>query len=60
MALFKDGDVVVLKSGGPPMTVSSVKEEGRNTIYFCVWFKGASKEYAQFVEHTLQLYTPPK
>ena len=33
--IFKVGDVVRLKSGGPAMTVQSVKAEGR---LFCQWF----------------------
>lgn len=34
---FKPGDVVVLKSGGPRMTVSSL--DGNRV--WCVWFDGA-------------------
>ena len=61
---FNHGDVVVLKSGGPPMTVDRVPaEDGLGAYadeYLCVWFKGASRETGHFNEHALQVYTPPK
>lgn len=53
---FEVGAVVQLKSGGPAMTVSSIEESGR---YRCVWFKGASREAANFEGHTLKPYAPP-
>jgi uncharacterized protein YodC (DUF2158 family) len=31
------GDVVMLKSGGPAMTVKSIKEDGTITVF---WFSG--------------------
>lgn len=34
---FKPGDVVVLKSGGPDMTISSI-DEGQKAS--CYWFNG--------------------
>jgi len=64
---FKHGDVVVMKSGGPPMTVDEVPgEDDRSyphkprTDYLCRWFKGASKENGSFQEHVLETYVPPK
>lgn len=54
--MFKPGDIVQLKSGGPAMTVSSPTERG---AYWCEWFKGASKERAHFEEEVLQMYVPP-
>lgn len=61
---FKKGDVVVLKSGGPPMTVDALPGEQHyrkaDDEYWCEWFKGASKEAATFGEHVLQAYEPPK
>lgn len=53
---FKPGDIVQLKSGGPSMTVSELK----NGQYHCQWFKGASKESAYFREETLKMYEAPK
>ncbi|MGH0265140.1 YodC family protein [Sinorhizobium meliloti] len=55
---FKPGDVVQLKSGGPPMTVSDVPK-GSATKYICVWFKGASKEQAGFEPHSLKTWVAP-
>jgi uncharacterized protein YodC (DUF2158 family) len=42
--MFQRGDVVVLKSSGPRMTINEV--EGRNV--HCVWFIGAEQKYAHF------------
>lgn len=41
MAQFKEGDVVKVKSGGPPMTVESVNADGS---YTCVWFDKDGKK----------------
>lgn len=38
---FKPGDVVVLKSGGPSMTVESIEEDGGVS---CCWFDEHGKE----------------
>ena len=40
---FKPGDVVLLKSGGPMMTVESVGERAMmgGQAIFCVWFEKA-------------------
>ncbi len=41
---FKEGDVVRLKSGGPPMTVEQIYDEDIS----CVWFeKVGNKRVAQ-------------
>ena len=45
-APFKVGDVVRLKSGGPPMTVTSI-ESGENDggyVVFCIWFNTKGNE----------------
>lgn len=55
---YKPGDIVQLKSGGPPMTVSRVGIDGEG--YWCTWFKGASKESSHFDEETLKIYEAPK
>jgi uncharacterized protein YodC (DUF2158 family) len=61
---FNRGDVVVLKSGGPPMTVDKVPDDqqhgGPRTTYQCEWFKGATSQRGNFGEHLLQKYVPPK
>lgn len=62
---FKAGDIVVLKSGGPPMTVDEVPSDlqGYSSLprgdYLTRWFKGASKEQGTFKEHLLEKYVPP-
>jgi len=53
MAMFKEGDVVQLKSGGPKMTVASVKEGEVGGAYYCKWFNGKKIESGRFSEITL-------
>lgn len=59
---FKPGDIVVLKSGGPKMTVvyegtpnsNHQQQEGN---YQCVWFNsGLSMESAPFSENVIRLF----
>lgn len=64
---FAAGDVVVMKSGGPPMTVDKTPGEKASaypysplTEYECEWFKGASAQKGIFSEHLLEKYEPPK
>lgn len=64
---FKKGDVVVMKSGGPPMTVDKVPGDVISTYnssvydeYRCEWFKGATAQNGTFGEHLLEKYVPPK
>jgi len=62
---FKHGDVVVMKSGGPPMTIDKVPGDrgyGGGTLneYHCEWFKGATAQRGAFGEHLLEKYEPPK
>lgn len=64
---FKHGDVVVMKSGGPPMTVDKVPGDIQSaysgekyTVYRCEWFKGATSMHDVFGEHLLEEYVPPK
>ncbi len=43
------GDVVMLKSGGPQMTVTSVDTNALGTLLvFCVWFEGNKPIEASF------------
>jgi len=61
---FNKGDVVVLKSGGPPMTVDGVPGErmiGKKADddYLCRWFKGATADQGTYGEHLIEKYVPP-
>jgi len=65
--IFNHGDVVVMKSGGPPMTVDKVPGDVTSkydrdplTEYHCEWFKGATAQHGTFAEHLLETYVPPK
>ena len=51
MALFKTGDVVQLKSGGPKMTVRDYSSDG--TGLHCQWFAGSKLESGYFPEGSL-------
>lgn len=60
---FKRGDIVQLKSGGPPMTVDKCPGDPEigmaRTEYQCEWFKGATATQRNFAEHVLQAYVAP-
>jgi len=63
---FKKGDIVVLKSGGPPMTVDKLPGEPASKYdhdgldgYRCEWFKGASAAHGVYAEHLLEPYVKP-
>ena len=56
-ARFKVGDVVVLKSGGPKMTVDSISPDGG---IWATWFAGAKHERAHFSVETLEASTAPE
>jgi uncharacterized protein YodC (DUF2158 family) len=58
MANFKPGDLVVLKSGGPVMTVEDVDKFATNDIT-CVWFAGAKLESSRLKSDSIEL-APPK
>ena len=57
---IKEGDVVMLKSGGPAMTVSSVykQEYGSDMVAWCAWFEGKKATGAEFKLHMLK-HTDP-
>ena len=58
---FKTGDVIVLKSGGPKMTVTGIHAPHGGTIHVdTAWFAGAKKEHGTFPQDTLELPAPPK
>ena len=48
---LKPGDVVILKSGGPRMTVRSRTADGD---LFCNWFNGRELEGSTFANVTLE------
>jgi uncharacterized protein YodC (DUF2158 family) len=52
MAGFKSGDLVVLKSGGPTMTVDTVNtdifDDDKITGILCAWFVGQRLERVRF------------
>ena len=62
---FKRGDLVILKSGGPPMTVDKVPgdmpEYGLAPLkeYSVDWFKGATAQHGSYPEHQLEKYEKP-
>lgn len=46
---FEPGDIVALKSGGPNMTVKSIRAEGfMDGDYYCQWFAGANLKGGYF------------
>lgn len=54
MGIFKEGDVVELKSHGPTMTISDITEtmEGRK-FYHCQWFTGSKLQDGYFLKEAL-------
>jgi uncharacterized protein YodC (DUF2158 family) len=62
---FSKGDVVVLKSGGVPMTIKQTpgdKFRGDTLpdgLYFCIWQKGATHMEHPYDEHVLEKFVSP-
>jgi uncharacterized protein YodC (DUF2158 family) len=58
MADFKSGDLVVLKSGGPTMTVDTVNtdifDDDKITGILCAWFVGQKLERVRFDPSAIQ------
>jgi uncharacterized protein YodC (DUF2158 family) len=58
MAVFKSGDLVVLKSGGPTMTVDTVNtdifDDNKITGILCAWFVGQRLERVRFDAGAIQ------
>lgn len=50
---FKTGDIVKLKSGGPPMTVKELGPEDRGGEYLCEWFSGSTLKSSNFAPDSL-------
>jgi len=53
MADFKKGDVVMLKSGGPPMTVQSICSDGNLS---CTWFIKGEQKKNDFDPETVKIF----
>ena len=55
---FKSGDLVVLKSGGPTMTVDTVNtdifDDNKVTGVLCAWFVGDKFEHVRFDHRALE------
>ena len=56
---FKVGDVVMLKSGGPPMTASGLEEVAGESMVFAQWFDGNSLNSTDFSAEALVLWDGP-
>jgi uncharacterized protein YodC (DUF2158 family) len=58
MTIMKSGDLVVLKSGGPTMTVDTVNTDifdgHKVTGIFCLWFVGEKLERVRFDPESLE------
>ena len=55
--MIKKGDIVVLKSGGPSMTVSDIGEHhGAQNMVFCIWFDGPNKKSDVFDMAVLEIF----
>jgi uncharacterized protein YodC (DUF2158 family) len=55
--MFREGDLVRLRSGGPTMTVSMVCR-GDGISYNCSWFDGANRKTENFSEGELVRVSP--
>jgi uncharacterized protein YodC (DUF2158 family) len=58
MTVIKSGDLVVLKSGGPTMTVDTVNtdifDDNKITGALCVWFVGEKLERVRFDHRAIE------
>jgi len=58
MTVFRSGNLVVLKSGGPVMTVDAVNtdifDDNKVTGIVCVWFIGGSLQRARFEQDAIE------
>jgi len=53
--MFQPGDVVVLKSGGPEMTVDHVSTDTQGKVFVtCTWFTGDERKSHAFSPHSLE------
>lgn len=56
-AIFKVGDVVTMRTGGPLMTVNGIGHRGEQVTVGCVWFVGAELSRDAFSMDALRLAT---
>jgi uncharacterized protein YodC (DUF2158 family) len=57
--MFKEGDVVMLKSGGPNMTILCVNNILQVISYDCVWFDKKGKyHHANHIVEVALLFVP--
>ena len=58
MTIFKSGDLVVLKSGGPTMTIDTVNtdifDDDKVTGVLCAWFVGEKLERVRFDHRAIE------
>jgi uncharacterized protein YodC (DUF2158 family) len=57
---FKKGDVVILKSGGPLMTIHNLGQytmAGVENGALCIWFDGPKRQEAVFDVEAIQHYS---
>jgi uncharacterized protein YodC (DUF2158 family) len=58
MTVIKSGDLVMLKSGGPTMTVDTVNtdilDDNKITGVLCVWFVGEKLERVRFDHRAIE------
>src|ERR1041384_6052338 len=58
MTVFKPGSLVVLKSGGPVMTVDAVNtsifDDNKVTGIVCVWFVGEKLQRVRFEQDAIE------
>ena len=60
MPKFQQGDVVLLKSGGPKMTIMDIKEEDGSFSYVCLWFVDHQNQKKEtYPEAVLKKFVPP-
>ncbi|HAU4227266.1 TPA: DUF2158 domain-containing protein [Legionella pneumophila] len=52
---FNVGNVVMLNSGGPKMTVESIDKDNNAT---CIWFEGSQKFSSSFSVDLLKIVNP--
>lgn len=61
-AIYNIGDQVVIKSGGPAMTIEkAIKDSPFGSFtgkYKCQWFAGKKLDTGTFPEESLEPYTP--
>jgi uncharacterized protein YodC (DUF2158 family) len=53
-SMFKPGDVVTLKSGGPKMTVAWCEDQNGTPQAYCEWFEGSKKMGSTFAPTSLE------